>query len=474
VANRNGSGSGTRCHIVLIPGFGGFDALGRVEYYAGITRLFQHWSGRHPDLPVVLHYFDNLPTAAVVTRATRLRKYLAKRMARGEILKKDKIVLVGHSTGGLDIRQLIWDLHKPENRRIVVDGGLPVSAQDFRDRIDGVIFLSVPHWGTNIADWVYSNVLLRKMVIADLRAALAGSQVYLLDRFEAAVANGTAEFIGADVLLALRDALTEANADWNEPDPSRVADALETASELELYFRQMVSNFHVINDLTSEPHAGEKSPAHFGDQDRVDELAIWDQLEIRTLSYATVGGRPFHFHVLPGCPAPVFNLTNPFDDLAIALACGPGAGTDLSYRICYRACAGGPLRWPNPAGIVARVLGTRPSEPLELWDNDGIVNTVSMLWPRGETVLVQADHLDVVGHYRLSPPERKHCYLGSHPPRTYESYDTLKSWPQFEQKKFEGIWNEIFFFAAMPRAFRQNRTSPLSPVAIATSASAIC
>ena len=41
MANRNGSDPCRRCHIVLVPGFGGFDALGRVEYYAGITHLFQ-------------------------------------------------------------------------------------------------------------------------------------------------------------------------------------------------------------------------------------------------------------------------------------------------------------------------------------------------------------------------------------------------------------------------------------------------
>ena len=78
----NGASSLGRVHMVLIPGFGGFDALGNVEYYSGITRQFQI----HDDKSAVLHYFDNLPTAAVVTRAARLRAFLAKRIARGEIL----------------------------------------------------------------------------------------------------------------------------------------------------------------------------------------------------------------------------------------------------------------------------------------------------------------------------------------------------------------------------------------------------
>lgn len=475
MANRNGSAIAPRCHIVLIPGFGGFDALGRVEYYAGITRLFQHWSRRHAQIPVVLHYFDNLPTAAVVTRATRLRKYLAKRMARGEILKTDKVILVGHSTGGLDIRQLIWDLHQPKNTQIVVDGGWPLKAKDLRDCIDAVVFLSVPHWGTNIAEWVYSHPILRTTVITDLRAAFAGSQVYLLDQIEAGMADGVAGFTGADVLLALRDTLTEANADWNGPDPSRLADAQEAASELELYFRQMASDFHIINDLTPQPHEGEESPAHFDDRKRADEIALWDHQKLRTLSYATVGGRPFRFRAEKGSPAPVFILANPFDDIDVALGCGPSAGTDISYRLCYRACAGGPLEWPRRLGKVARVLGPRPPGPLELWDNDGIVNTVSMLWgPQGETVLVQADHLDIVGHYVLQPPERAHRYDGNEPPRAYTSYDTLRSSPRFEKTIFQEVWNEIFLFAAMPDAFEENGKSPLSSAAIEVSAPVAC
>ena len=357
-------------------------------------------------MPVVLHYFDNLPTAAVVTRATRLRNYLAKRMARGEILESDKIVLVGHSTGGLDIRQLVCYLHDPKKRRIPVDGGSSVDAHKIRNCLDGVVFLSVPHWGTNVADWLCSYPILRKTAIADLRAAFAGSQIYLLDQIEAGIADSAATLTGAELLLALRDALTEANDYLSGPDPTQIAAAQETASDLELYFREMATDFRVINDLTSEPYEGEKSPAHYTDEEREKELESWKEPRpIRTLSYATVGGRPFHFRSRSGCPAPIFSLTNPVDYLDIAQGCGLSAGTDISYRFCYRACAGGPLKWPKLPGKVTRVLGPLPPQPIELWDNDGIVNTVSMLWPGDETVLVQADHLDIVGHYWLRPAQ---------------------------------------------------------------------
>src|SRR6266542_4465016 len=57
----------------------------QLQYYADVTPIFREWvaraaDGAHP----VLHYFDNLPTAGVATRAARLRDWLAKRIARGE------------------------------------------------------------------------------------------------------------------------------------------------------------------------------------------------------------------------------------------------------------------------------------------------------------------------------------------------------------------------------------------------------
>ena len=95
----------SRIHVILITGFAGFDALGQLEYYAGVTPLFRNWQKKHKDRPTaVLHYFDNFPTAAVATRSELLRQYIVKRIARGEFTNGDRIALIGHSTGGLDIR----------------------------------------------------------------------------------------------------------------------------------------------------------------------------------------------------------------------------------------------------------------------------------------------------------------------------------------------------------------------------------
>jgi pimeloyl-ACP methyl ester carboxylesterase len=443
---------------VLVPGFGGFDALGRVHYYSGITQLFRDWKTAHTRTagPVVLHYFDNLPTAAVVTRAKRLQTYLATRIARGEITSGDKIVLVGHSTGGLDIRRLIYDLGEHGTADIKVDGGVPVTARDVRRLVDAVVFLSVPHWGTNIADWVRSHCVLRKTAITDLRIAFEGSQYTPLDRIETGLTETAACLAGADLILALRDALVEANGHLCGPDPTSIADAQEAASELELYFRQMATDFRVIDDLTSDPARGKKrdelSPAHFSDEDREGELEFWKKPRIFVLSYATVGGRPFQFLTRPGCPAPVLELCDPCSFAEVARASGRSAGTDIAYRLSYRACAGGPFKLRPLMGKITRVLGKSPSPQLELWDNDGIVNTISMLWPNAENALVAADHLDIVGHFRRTASRDSPAQSGC--VRTFESYDSLKSEPRLSAQMFEEIWSEIFSFAADPGAFK--------------------
>lgn len=436
-----------RIHIILIPGFGAFDALGQVEYYSGITKLFTNWQHK-THTPVTLHYFDNLPTAAVTTRAAKLRQYLAKRIARGEILDKDGIVLVGHSTGGLDIRQLIWDLHQDENRHFAIDSGQIADSHTIRQRIAGVVFLSVPHWGTNIADWVHDNPGLRATVVADLNAAVAGSQLYLFDAIESQLTGGAAALTDAGMLLALKDALTEANEHFGEPSPLRTAEAQEAFSELSLFFRQMWSDFDVIHDLTSQAYDPDRmSPAHFGEEQREEELKLWDKdPPITTLSYATVGGHAFSFP--PDKPVPVLDLTDPcsYADLAMNI---PGRGAnDFSYRLCYRACAAGPFCGPKRVRKVSRVMGRVPPTPLKVWDNDGIVNTVSMFWPRGEIVLVAADHLDIVGHYELrEAPEAEHLKANRQPAREYVAYDCLQSVPGFTARMFRKVWTEIFEFA---------------------------
>ncbi|HYB27815.1 MAG TPA: hypothetical protein VEF89_14445 [Solirubrobacteraceae bacterium] len=459
-----------RVHIVLIPGFGGFDALGRIEYYTGTTERLQRWlaAGGSRGQAVVLHYFDDLPTAAVATRAERLRAYLAKRIARREIEDGDSIALVGHSTGGLDIRRLLFPKGRPPE--LHVDGGAAVGARTratamyvdhptILNKVTRVVFISVPQYGTNIADWVRGHAPLRRVVIADLGWGIRrrrGPEV--LSSLLCQLGRLARE---PDLVLAACDALNETRASRKEP--IRRANAEEAASQLRLWVQLMVDDFAVIDDLASftNPQKNSASPAHYSEVDRRDERDQWQKYGIQTMSIATVGRRAFKFKA--GELAAPFDFRNPRTWPTEQLVDDAGQ-MDISYLLTNRACAGGSFRIRNstfPTSLVelsedianlnsslfddAKLgpCGPKPGEALEVWDNDGIVTTASMLWPNGgETRLVAADHLDIVGHYVL----RKTIPSPDASGRRYTSVDALKSHTEFAQDEFDQVWKDVFDF----------------------------
>ena len=337
---------------MLVPGFAGFDALGQLEYYAGVTPQFRHWKERGATNRehVVLHYFDNFPTAAVTTRARRLRDYLAKRIVRGEFLPGDSVALVGHSTGGLDIRRLLWDLgdeiKKNADTHYSVDGtdGSPftVTAAALLGMVKRIVFLSVPQFGTNIADWVRTYTIGRQVVVSKLRASVEASQLPLLDRFEGCLSSFAATATNLDLLEAVQDTLTEAES-LCVADRTRVALAQEAASELALWLRHMATDFSAIDDLAVD--GDPISPAHFTAKMRDAERKVWEDRHILTKSFASIGARPFDFD--PDYAAPRWDLLNPLSCLDTYSHSRRGAKTDIVYRTCYRVCAGGPFRYPN-------------------------------------------------------------------------------------------------------------------------------
>jgi len=353
------------------------------------------------------------------------------------------IALVGHSTAGLDIRKLLWDLASTPDRTYAVDGvqrSQPaVSAGDLLGMVRRVVFLSVPQWGTNVADWVRTYTLGRELVVADLRAAVVASQVPFLDKFESGLSGSAADATKLNLLYAIEDALNEAETRTTD-NPMKMATAQEAASELELWLRHMATDFSAIDDLTARAPKGDCiSPAHFTPEMRVREKANWSN--IKTQSYATLGRRPFRFE--PGQPAPRWDLLNPatypeFTEQEEASSC-----MDISYRTCCRACAGGPFSYHDGKKVLTPTpfIVASQAQPIELWDNDGIVNTASMLWPNGEeTLLVEADHIDILGHYKLVPANREER------PRKYDAYDFFKSDSGFNDDAFALVWNNVFDF----------------------------
>jgi triacylglycerol lipase len=459
--------SARRVHVVLVPGFAGFDALGQVEYYAGTTDLLLRWQqARRRQRPrVVLHYFPTLPTAGVATRAHRLRTYLSKRLARGEIQPEDTIALVGHSTGGLDIRRMLYP--PADDDPLHLDGGdhwrdahktaVPIAHDQILRQVTRVVFASVPQYGTNIADWVRAHATLRRTVIAEFQAAVEGARLRHLEQAMSALLTQVAHLTrDPDLVLAARDALDETQA--TTADPTVQADAQEAGSQLRLWLTHAADDFGAINDLASytQPPQYSASPAHHDETARAAERALWKAHDITTMSIATLARRAYRFD--PAAAASPFSLLDPASWPNNRNTTGAG-DMDVSYLLAYRACAGGHFTIPPPLADLCVDInrldtsmfegaqldpdGPAPGTQLAVWDNDGIVNTASMLWPDHEnTMLIAADHLDVVGHYapRLTIPSPDPTG------RRYASYDALRSHTHFTPRRFADIWTAIFDF----------------------------
>jgi triacylglycerol lipase len=447
-----------RTHIVLVPGFAGFDALGQLEYYSNVTQCFHLWQAkrggatalpRRPATRATLHYSPSFPTAGVTTRARLLETYLARRCARNEFQQDDTIVLIGHSTGGLDIRQLLYELTTHEDESVQVDGDTTqawaVSCQHILELVRRVVFVSVPQRGANIADHVGRNHFVATWLVSALRlgfyAAQAQGSVSLLrasERWDERIRSG--------LLMAARDALLEV-AQRDTTSRFTAAQARAAHMQIKLWLSHIDADFLAIDDLKTQGDEGTKSVARFSDRERAEELARLRQHDIATRSYATIGSCPFDEASLRRGEPPSWY------DTLVASTANP-APAEVFYRVAYKLCTIGTLG--HPQKLRARVFGSGELREIESWENDGIVNTASMLWPNAEaTQLVACDHADIIGHYRRAEDPSVCWFLGSEPKaapsarrcaRKYHTYDMFGSDSPFGNREFQAVWEDILDF----------------------------
>jgi len=343
---------------------------------------------------------------------------------RNEIQEGDRIVLVGHSTGGLDIRCLLRKLIAAENAPTPTDGR-DDWAVDGRllQHIERVVFLSVPHRGTNIADWVSRHRLLARVAVGALRGGLHLSHRTPVKLARLAM-DRAAKWSAPDLVLAGMDVVNESSSVAGQT-PLHAAEARQSFAAVDVWLQNMHEDFFAVDDLASQPVATANVALEA-------EARALEARGIETLSFVTRGAPP------AGNQPPSSELRSLSDLLRVAFS--RDERTDLFYRGAHYLCQAGPFA----SGSVKHALvtfGEGREVTIHDADNDGIVNTASMLWPRGETFLVQADHGDIIGHRQR---------VAANPDvegRAYRAYDLLKSSSGFGQDMLEGVWQHVLRFA---------------------------
>lgn len=381
-----------RHHMILVPGFGGFDALGELLYYSKVLDVL-----REKESPCV-HFFPNLPMASVAARAEALVVWVGKRVERGIIQGDDQIHLVGHSTGGLDIRQMLAMLVETNRTEIL-------------EHVRSVQCISTPHRGTNLARWVgWLGPLFRCGATGAVRSmhCLGSHGTGALGRALRCLCRRGATPDWGDALIdALSDTCQCGTTGY------KAAEARETYYHLLQWVENMARDTGAISDLMPPRVCGcsresMQTPTQWPDDHRDRMLHALLTRDVRVRSIATVAQ-------------------------SRSSSCCDWLETFTFLHKVIGTCPPDSLS-PSPYSGKLTILGTDVERSVGRADNDGIVNTVSMIWPNeNETRLVEADHGDIIGHYPQVESEG--------------SYDLLRSQPTFSKERFEDVWARVRCFA---------------------------
>lgn len=339
------SGLGMPKHnVLLVPGFFGFSAFGKLTYFHGIKTALER-SFEKFGLSVEVTEVTTLPTASIRVRAAKVQEALAAIVARND----GPIHIVGHSTGGLDARLAIAPTASLPTR---------VKFEAF-DRVRTVVTVCTCHFGSPLATFFSSGSgrWLLRLLCRYLMWVLRRGRWML-----------TLALRAGHVALRLRHPLGKRLTTFDELY-AKLFDAFsnETRAELIQFFDAVSKDESLVFQLT--PPGCDLLNACTADPN------------VRYGSVVARARRP--------------NARGFFRSFSDAYA----QVVYPAYAFMYRLAARHEARWiPEAVGQqrerLLRGFGELPSPS----DNDGIVPTNSQIW--GEIVHVTtADHLDVVGHY---------------------------------------------------------------------------
>jgi hypothetical protein len=371
-------------HLYFVPGMFGFGRLASYDYFVHLERaLVRELRARGHDAETWV--VDVAPTASVRRRAARLAELVASTS-----LGDEPIHLIGHSTGGVDVRLLACP---------GVDLPCDPDALSWLPRLASVTTMSTPHHGTPLAAF-FATVSGQRMLYA------------------VSALTFVALSLGAPPLTAA-SALVLA--------VSRLDRAL--GLEVRVLDRATTRLLHVLDDARSR-----EVRAYLDAIGRDQGAMVQLMPEAMDLFQASVRDRP---GVLYQCtissaplPSPVKwarQLASPWGALSTSLFAALWA---LTSRIDERYPCAAPHAGAETEAALASAFGRTPG----LRANDGVVPLRSQVHGRVAWA-GYADHLDVLGHFAGAKSVRPTAGAAAEAAHV----DWLRSGAGFDEARFAAL-----------------------------------
>ncbi|MBN1608993.1 MAG: hypothetical protein JW940_20365 [Polyangiaceae bacterium] len=379
-------------HIYLVPGMFGFGRLAGYDYFHHVREaLRERFEIRGQRC--VTHVVSTAPTSSL-----RLRARILAQTVRDTAGADDApIHLLGHSTGGLDVRLVL----SPSSNLGIAEGRTGWVA-----RTRSATTMSCPHYGTPLAGYFSTvsgtRVLYALSLLTVLSLSLGGPSLAVFSKMLGAL-GGVDSLLGGDLKLV-----------------SRVTDLalrfVDQAGRAEIsgYLERVQSDQGGIIQVMPEAMD-------------LFNAATENDAAVRYGSVAT--SAPF-----PQPTRLIRRIWHPYAALTAAL-----------YSTLYQFSSQKPRTYPyaEPSEEQERMLGWCGSDPVTPRSNDGVVPTLSMVW--GKLIWCgEGDHLDVLGHFHDDQKPRRHV-------------DWMTSGARFNRERFASLMDAVARFqleAAEPQDSR--------------------
>lgn len=385
-------------HIYLVPGFLGFANLGRITYFGHVGRFLTERltaAGLEPHV----HIVRTPPTASLPVRAARVAEVIDATAQRGGA----PLHLIGHSSGGVDVRLLTAP-------GIALPTELDV--ERLAARVRTVVTVATPHHGTPLASFFTT---LRGQQLMQL---LSLSTIYVLN-------------FGYLPIAALL---------WMGGLVVRFGGVFANSDLVDELFGRLLEDFTV----------GRRRAVRELLRDVVRDQALMLQLtpEAMEVFNASVLPRPGTRY-----GAVVAQAARPTLLSTLRMGLDPAAQvTHALYGALHRLIATAPRRVspelePGQLSALRRAYQELPTPEA----SDGIVPTLSQVWGHVIHAAV-ADHLDVLGHFRDAAHDPPHV-------------DWLVTGSGFDRQRFEALWADVarFMLPDAPHAPKRRRAASRPP-----------